>query len=259
MSDVQATREGPVATLTLARPDRRNALDPSLLGSLAGAVEDASRDSGVRVVVVTGAGSVFSAGADLDWMHASRNLSDEGNREDAAAMAAAFETVDRCPKALIARVNGPAIGGGAGLVACADVAVAVEGARFAFAEVRLGLLPAVVSPYVLRAIGPGHARELFTTGRTFDAEEAMTLGLVHRVVGSEALDAAVAEAVDAFLACGPDAVAANKRLVRDATASLALPDLPDRIALARASAEGQEGIAAFLEKRPPRWLSSADS
>ena len=253
------TREGPIATLTLDRPDRRNALDPVLLGALAAAVEDVSRDNEVRVVVLTGAGSSFSAGADLEWMRASVTLSDERNQEDTAAMAAAFETVDRCPKAVVARVNGPAIGGGAGLVACADVAVAVEGARFAFSEARLGLLPAVISPYVLRAIGPGRARELFTSGRRFEADEAAAYGLVHHVVAADALDAWVEMMVHNFLACAPDAVAANKRLVRDATASLALPDLSERIAEARASAEGQEGIAAFLEKRLPRWLRSADS
>lgn len=259
MSDVQLTRRGAVATLTLDRADRRNALDPGLLEALAEAVGAAASDDDVRVLVITGAGSAFSAGADLAWMQASRDLADERNRADAHAMAAAFETVDDCPKAVVARVNGPAIGGGAGLVACADVAVAVESARFAFAEVRLGLLPAVVSPYVLRAIGPGRARELFTSGRTFDARDAERFGLVHRVVAQADLDAAVDEAVRSFLACGPEAVAANKRLVRDATASLALPDLADRIAEARASAEGQEGIAAFLEKRRPRWLSSSDS
>lgn len=259
MNDVLVTREGPVVTLMLNRPDRRNALDPDLLEALASAIDDVSGDDDVRVVVLTGAGSSFSAGADLEWMRASRDLSDERNRDDTAVMAAAFETVDACPKAVIARVNGPAIGGGAGLVACADMAVAVEGARFAFAEVRLGLLPAVISPYVLRAIGPGKARELFTTGRAFDAREATAYGLVHRVIAADALDAVVAEAVEAFCSCGPEAVTANKRLVRDATASFTLPDLPDRIAAARTSAEGQEGLAAFLEKRPPRWSRSADS
>jgi methylglutaconyl-CoA hydratase len=257
--DVIVTREGPVATLTLDRPDRRNALDPDLLGALASAIDEVADDDDVRVVVLTGAGSAFSAGADLDWMRASVSLSDERNREDTTVMAAAFETIDRCPKAVVARVNGAAIGGGAGLVACADVAVAVEGARFGFAEVRLGLLPAVISPFVLRAVGAGRARELFTTGRTFDADEAAAYGLVHRVVAPDTIDDAVREVTDAFLLCAPQAVAANKRLVRDATASLALPDLPSRIAEARASAEGQEGIAAFLEKRPPRWLSSAGS
>ena len=259
MSDVRAERDGPVVTLTLDRPDRRNALDPTLLTSLAEALDDLSGDDAVRVVVLTGAGSAFSAGADLDWMRASRTLSSDDNRAEAAAMAEAFDTVDRCPKAVIARVNGPAIGGGAGLVACADVAVAVEGTRFAFAEVRLGLLPATIAPYVVRAIGPGHARELFTSGRPFEAEEARSLGLVHRVVTADALDAAVAISVSNFLTCAPGAVAANKRLVRDLTASLALTDLPDRIAEARAGSEGQEGLAAFVEKREPTWLNSPDS
>lgn len=259
MSDVSIAREGPVVTLTLDRPDRRNALDPSLLGTLASAFDDLSGEDDVRVVVLTGSGAAFSAGADLEWMRASRDLPDERNRDDTASMAAAFETVDACPKAVIARVNGPAIGGGAGLVACADVAVAVEGARFAFAEVRLGLLPAVISPYVLRAVGPGRARELFTTGRAFDAAEAATYGLVHHVVAADALDAAVADVVETFHACGPEAVTANKRLVRDATAPLTLPDLADRIAAARTGAEGQEGLAAFLEKRAPRWSRSAGS
>lgn len=259
MSDVRAERDGAVVTLTLDRPDRRNALDPSLLTSLADAMDDLSGDDTVRIVVLTGAGSAFSAGADLDWMRASRTLSSAENRSDAAAMAEAFDVVDRCPKAVIARVNGPAIGGGAGLVACADVAVAVAGTRFAFAEVRLGLLPATIAPYVVRAIGPGHARELFTSGRPFEAEEARSLGLVHRVVAPDDLDAAVAISVENFLACAPGAVAANKRLVRDLTASLALTDLPDRIAEARAGSEGQEGLEAFVEKRDPTWLRSPGS
>jgi len=256
VSDVQVTREGPVVTLTLDRPDRRNALDPSLLAALAEAVDETSGDDDVRVVVLTGAGSAFSAGADLAWMRASRDLSEERNRDDTAAMAAAFDTLDRCPNAVVARVNGAAIGGGAGLVACADVAVAAEGARFAFAEVRLGLLPASIAPFVVRAIGPGRARELFTTGRAFEADEAATFGLVQHVVPADRLDAAVEEVARAYLACGPEAVAANKRLVRDMTSALALPDLPDRIAAARASDEGQEGATAFLEKRPPRWSTS---
>ena len=259
MSDVQVSRQGPVATLTLDRPERRNALDPGLLLALARAVEGISEDDDVRVVVLTGAGSAFSAGADLAWMQASRELSAERNHDDAAAMAAAFDTVDRCPKAVVARVNGPAIGGGAGLVACADVAVAVESARFAFAEVRLGLLPATIAPYVMRSIGPGRARELFTTGREFDAIEAATYGLVHDVVPTGEIDATVDEVVHRYLTCGPRAVAANKRLIREATESLDMADLPDRIAGARASDEGQEGIAAFLEKRPPRWSNSAGS
>jgi methylglutaconyl-CoA hydratase len=259
VNGIQSTREGPITTITLDRPERRNALDPGLLGGLNEAIEEASDDGRVRVVVLRGAGSAFSAGADLAWMRASVDLSDERNRDDANAMAAAFDALDRCPKAVIARVHGPAIGGGAGLVACADVAVAVRDARFAFAEVRSGLLPAVISPFVLRSIGPGRARELFTTGRTFDAGEAAAMGLVHHVVPSDALDPTVDEVARAFLDCGPRAVAENKRLVRDATASFALADLLERLGEARASDEGREGVTAFLEKRPPRWSTSAGS
>ena len=199
MTDVAVTREGPAATLTLSRPERRNALDPSLLRALAAAVDDVSDDDDVRVVVLTGAGSAFSAGADIGWMRTSRELGHERNLEDAVAMAQAFDTLDRCPKAVVARVNGPAIGGGAGLVACADVAVASGRARFAFAEVRLGILPASIAPFVLRKIGPGRARELFTTGRSFDAAEAETYGLVHHVVSADRLDATVDEVVRTFL------------------------------------------------------------
>jgi methylglutaconyl-CoA hydratase len=168
-------------------------------------------------------------------------------------MAAAFEAVDACPKAVVARVHGAAFGGGAGIVACADVAVAAEGATFAFSEVRLGVLPATIAPYVLRAIGPGATRELFTTGRRFDAREALRLGLVHRVVPAAELDGAVADVVGELVAGGPGAVAASKALVRDATATFALDDLPERIAAARVSAEGREGVTAFLEKRSPPW------
>jgi methylglutaconyl-CoA hydratase len=151
------------------------------------------------------------------------------------------------------------MGGGAGLVACADVAVAAEDARFAFSEARLGLIPAMISPYVLRALGPGPTRALFTTARVFDATEALRLGLVHEVVAAEALDAATAGWVDQLLAAGPEAIAECKRLVRDASAPLRLPDLAERIARARAGDEGQEGVTAFLEKRKPRWASSAGS
>jgi methylglutaconyl-CoA hydratase len=203
--------------------------------------------------VLAGDGPAFCAGADLDWMAASRALSRDENVLDAERMAAAFEAVDACPKAVVARVHGAAFGGGAGLVACADAAVAADGTIFAFSEVRLGLLPATISPYVLRAIGPGATRALFTTGLRFGADEAHRLGLVHAVVPEERLDAATAEFVDAFQAAGPEAIAACKRLVREATAGLALPDLPERIAAARTGAEGREGVTAFLERRDPAW------
>ena len=259
MSEVIARVDGPVATLTLNRPDRRNALGPSLMATLAEAVEGVARDPRIRVVVLAGAGPAFSAGADIEWMRESRELSAERNLDDAAAMHAAFEAVDACPKAVIARVHGPAIGGGAGLVACADAAVAADDARFSFSEVRLGLIPALISPYVLRRIGAGHTRTLFTTAATFGAHDALRYGLVHRVVTPEELDASIDDVVDGVLACAPEAIAAVKRLIRDATASVALQDLPDRIVAARTSEAGQEGMAAFLEKRAPRWSASSAS
>jgi methylglutaconyl-CoA hydratase len=259
VSDLAETREGPIATLTLDRPERRNALDPTLMRALADRVQALDAEPGVRVIVLTGAGSAFSAGADLEWMRASRDLSSDRNLDDARAMERAFDLIDGCGTAVIARVHGAAIGGGAGLVACVDVAVAAEEATFGFAEARLGLIPAIISPYVIRAIGPGHARAAFTSAALFDAVEAHRIGLVHRVVAAGDLDAAVTDVAASVLAAGPDAVAASKRLVRDATAAFVLPDLAERIALARTSPEGQEGIAAFLERRSPRWAPSNDS
>jgi len=250
-------RDGAVATVTLSRPDRRNALDPALLAALTETFGALGTDPTVRVVVLRGAGPAFCAGADLDWMAASRELSREENVADAERMAAAFEAIDACPKAVVARVHGAAFGGGAGLVACADVAIAAEGTTFAFSEVRLGLMPATISPYILRAIGPGATRALFTTGRRFDAEEALRLGLVHQVASENGLDSATAEVVHSLLAAGPEAVTACKRLVREATSEWTLGDLPERIALARTGAEGREGVTAFLERRSPSW--SVDS
>jgi methylglutaconyl-CoA hydratase len=257
VSALDVARDGAVATVTLDRAERRNALDPSLIAELTDAFRDLSAQDDVRVVVLRGSGPAFCAGADLDWMAASRDLSWEENIADAERMADAFEAVDACPKAVVAQVHGAAFGGGAGLVACADVAVAAEGTTFAFSEVRLGLLPATISPYVIRAIGPGATRTLFTTGRRFDAEEARRLGLVHEVAPGDRLDGSVGEVVDALLHAGPDAVLACKRLIREATAGLTLGDLPERIARARTGAEGREGVAAFLERRSPSW--SVDS
>ncbi len=257
MSAIQIDRRGAVATVTLDRAERRNALDPTLLADLTDGFRVLSADDDVRVVVLRGAGPAFCAGADLDWMAARRDLTWAENVEDARRMAEAFEAVDACPKAVVARVHGGAFGGGVGLVACADVAVAAEGATFAFSEVRLGLIPATISPYVLRAIGPGATRALFTTGRRFDAEEARRLGLIHEVARETGLDVTVDGVVDDLLHAGPDAVVACKELVRAATAGLSLDDLPERIARARTGDEGREGVAAFLERRSPSW--SADS
>ena len=257
MSALEIGRDGAVATVTLSRAERRNALDPALLEELTQAFGDLAGEDDVRVIVLRGAGPAFCAGADLDWMAASRDLSWEENVADAQRMAAAFEAVDACPKAVVARVHGAAFGGGAGLVACADIAIAAGGTTFAFSEVRLGLIPATISPYVLRAIGAGATRALFTTGRRFDADEARRLGLVHEVASEDVLDARVGEAVDGLLQAGPEAVLACKQLVRAATSALTLDDLPERIARARTGAEGREGVAAFLERRSPSWSAGS--
>lgn len=257
VSELRVTRDGAVATVTMSRPERRNALDTPTIAALAEAFGALTDDPAVRVVVLAGDGPAFCGGADIGMMGAARDLSEEDNVADAERMAAAFEAVDTCPKAVVVRVHGAAFGGGAGLVACADVAIAADTAAFAFSEVKLGLLPATITPYVLRALGPGATRELFVTGRRFDAGEALRLGLVHRVVPADELDDAVRESVVGLLAAGPEAVAASKKLVRESTAGLALDDLPQRIAAARVGPEGREGVTAFLEKRKPSW--SADS
>jgi len=259
VSAVRLERRGPVVTLTIDRPQVRNALGLELFVELTQLFRALAVDD-TRVIVLTGAGDAFCAGADIEWMRRSRQLSADENIADAAAARHMWEAIDGCPKAVVARVNGAALGGGAGLVAVADVAVAAEGAVFGFTEARLGLIPATISPYVLRRIGPGNARALFVSGRRFGAAEALRIGLVHRVVEPAGLDAAVTEAVDDLLACGPVAIAESKRLVRDATAGLVLDDLPVRLASVRAAPEAQEGLSAFLEKHPPGWVvRSGDS
>ena len=252
MSGVRLDRNGLVATLTLDRPDARNALDRELMIELTQMFSALAYD-GTRVIVLTGAGPAFCAGADIEWMRRARDLEQDENVADAGIARSLFETIDACPRAVIAQVNGHALGGGSGLVACADVAVSVPYAKFGFTETRLGLIPATISPYVLRTIGAGHARALFTTGERFDAERALQIGLVHRVVERERLEHAVADLILAYLACGPDAIAASKQLVRDATAGVSLPDLAERLAITRAGNEAREGLDAFLGKRPPTW------
>ncbi len=258
MSAVSLSRNGVVATLTLDRPEARNALEPAMMIELRDLVTALPQD-GTRVLVLTGAGDIFCAGADIDWMRRSRALSPEQNVADAAVMRGLLDALDACPLPIVARVNGHALGGGSGLVAIADTAVCVSGARFGFTEARLGLIPATISPYVLRKIGPGHAQALFTTGVRFGAERALRIGLVQEVVEPDRLEHAVADAILAYLECGPAAIAETKRLLRDATAHLRLPDLPERLAAVRAGPEAQEGLAAFLEKRKPRWAPDSSA
>jgi len=248
-----------IATVTLDRPAKHNAFDAALIGELTERLLALGRDPAVRVVVLTGVGASFSAGGDLEWMRSMARFTEEQNLEDADQLAELMSVLDGCPKPTVARVNGQAYGGGVGLIACCDVAIAVEGARFALTEVRLGLAPAVISPYVINAIGERHARRWFLTAETFDAARACEVGLVHEVVPLPQLDAAVSAVLDALLAGGPQAQAHAKQLLvrarpRSAAAARELRKLTVRtIAQLRAGAEGQDGLAAFLEKRPPRW------
>jgi methylglutaconyl-CoA hydratase len=254
---VELTLDGPVARVLLARPEARNAMDGAMVGELREAVEGASARDEVRVIVLAGRGPVFCAGADLGWMREAAGLTREESLADARSLLGLFEAIDRSPKAVVASVRGAALGGGAGLVAVADVAVAEEEAQLGFTEVRLGLVPAVISPYVIRKIGVAAARELFLTGERFPARRALALGLVHRVVAPEGLDAAVDERVHELLRAAPGAVAAAKALVRgvafrpiESVGELVCQTIAER----RASAEAADGILAFLEKRKPGWV-----
>jgi enoyl-CoA hydratase/carnithine racemase len=242
---VWVERDGAVLRVTLARPERRNAFDARLIEELAAAFVDVGRS---RAVVLAGEGASFCAGADVDWMRSSVGLSFDENVADANAMRSMFEAIDRCPTPVVARVQGHALGGGAGLVAASDIAISARDAVFAFSEVKLGIVPAVISPFVLAKIGAAHARRYFVTGERFDAEAALRIGLVSEV--ADDLDAAVELAVAELLSAGPLAARWAKRLVRER------PDGPETarwIAERRTSDEGQEGLRAFLEKRPPAW------
>jgi len=255
-------REGPggvVARVTLERPDVHNAFNAALIGELRAAFRRLSDEPAdmLRAVVLAGQGPSFCAGADVTWMRASLGLSKEQNEQDAMVMAEMFDAIDRCPAPVIARVQGAALGGGMGLCAVSDLVIAEAGAKFGFTETRLGILPAVISPFVIAKIGETHARALFPSGRRFDATRALRIGLVHEVVeGDQALDEAVATALDDLLAAGPTAARAAKAIIREVRG---LPHestrwhTARRIATQRTSAEGQEGLRAFLEKRDPSW------
>jgi methylglutaconyl-CoA hydratase len=245
VANLRIERDGGVLRITLARPDRRNAFDAAVIAELAEAFVDVGR---ARAVVLAGDGPSFSAGADVEWMRSSAGLSYEENVADANALRAMLEAIDGCPVPVVARVQGHALGGGAGLVATADIAVAAPDALFAFSEVKLGIIPAVISPFALAKIGPSAARRYFVTGERFDAATALRIGLVHEL--ADDLDGAVARIVGELLSAGPHAARWAKRLVRER------PDGPETarwIAERRTSDEGQEGLRAFLEKHPPSW------
>ena len=259
MSDVEITRDGAVARVTLNRPQLHNAFDEALIQGLADAFAALGEDAAVRVVLLTGAGKSFSAGADLNWMQRASTYDEERNRADARALELMLRTIDECPKPVVALVNGAAIGGGVGLVAACDIALAAEGAVFATSEVRLGILPAVIAPFVVRAIGPREARRWFLTAERFGAEEARRIGLVHEVVAADQLEARGAAMVAELLKGGPEAIAEAKRLVRlvrtmPQGGSILAEATVAMIAERRASDEGKEGIGAFLEKRKPGWI-----
>jgi methylglutaconyl-CoA hydratase len=255
-SSIRVTREDGIAKLTLARSDAKNALSKSLVAEMAAALDDLSRDPAVRALVLAGEGSDFCAGADLADMRAQGAASREENLADAARLSAFFAALHAFPRPTIARVQGSAFGGGVGMIAACDFAIAAHDARFAFSEVLLGILPAIISPYVVRRIGETHARRLFLTGERFDAARAHAIGLASEVVDAAQLDAAVHALSRRLLAGSPDAQRRIKMLldvVAGAPIAEAQSRTPEIIADARAGAEGQEGLRAFFEKRKPSW------
>lgn len=260
MSDaVLVTISAGIATITLNRPQVHNAFDDALIADLTAALGDCERNPSLRAVVLTGAGASFSAGADLNWMRGMAQASEEDNRADSERLAALMRTLNFLSKPTIARVNGSAYGGGVGLVACCDIAIGVEGAKFSLSEVKLGLVPAVISPYVVAAIGLREARKLFISGEVFDAATSTRIGLLHDAVAADQLDAAVERTLHFLAKGGPLAQAEAKQLAlriggitRESAERIDMENAA-LIARLRVSEEGQAGLAAFLDKRAPDW------
>jgi methylglutaconyl-CoA hydratase len=250
--------EGGVATIQLNRPEVRNAFNETSIAEITSAFRAVDHEATVRAVVLSAAGSAFCAGADLNWMKKMADYSRDENLADAATLAEMLRTIHVCRKPVVARVQGDCYAGGMGLAAAADIAVAAEGATFCLSEVKLGLIPATISPYVIRAMGESAARRYFLTAERFTASEALRIGFVHEVCSSEELDATVQGVVTSLLAASPNAVAEAKRLVHDvAGAPLSrtlIDDTVTRIADIRASRDGREGVQSFLQKRKPDWL-----
>jgi len=265
---VRLSRSGPddmVAWVTLDRPEVHNAFDASLIAELAAAFAALAREgpATLRAVVLAGEGPSFCAGADIDWMRAAMALDVEGNEQDAMAMADMFETIDTCPVPVIARVHGAALGGGMGLCAVADLVIAESGSRFGFTETRLGILPAVIAPFVIAKIGESNARALFPGGRRFDALRAQRIGLVHEVVeGEAALDGAVDAAIADILAAGPTAARAAKSIIREVRGlghGSSKWHTARVIARQRVSPEAREGFSAFSDRRRPAWAPDPEA
>jgi len=257
METLRVERDGAVARVVLDRPAVRNALNAVAIAELSAAFAELGADAAVRAIVLSGEGKAFCGGADIAHMRASIDLGEDGNVADARAMSEMFRTIDRVPKVVIARIHGAAIGGGVGLAAVADVAIAARDTVFGFTETKLGIVPAVISPFAIAKIGMSHMRALGFTGERFSAERALAIGLVHEVVDGDALGDAVARVVAEVLTAGPAAVAAAKALfatVAETPYDATLDVTAKAIARRRSSEEGQEGLRAFLDRRPASWV-----
>lgn len=256
------TNKQRITTLTLNRPDVHNAFNAELIGELSQAFDRLAGDP-PRVLVLTGAGKSFSAGADLDWMRGMAGAGEEENRADSERLAAMFRKLDELPCPSVARINGAAFGGGVGLVSCCDIAIAAEEAKFGLTEVRLGLIPATIAPFVIARIGAGNARRFMLTGERFDAATAARIGLVHETCPADELDQRVGAVCEALLAAGPKAAAECKQLIRRVSTFGGGSGELDAVTAAwiarlRVGDEGQEGLRAFLEKRKPDWIGGGD-
>jgi methylglutaconyl-CoA hydratase len=260
MSSIRVERANAVARVLLDRPQVHNAFDDALIADLTATLASLDADASVRAVVLTGAGSTFSAGADLNWMRGMVAASETDNRADSGHLARLMRTLNFLSKPTVARVNGSAYGGGVGLIACCDIAIGVDGAKFSLSEVKLGLVPAVISPYVVNAIGPRQARRLFLTAEVIDATEAARIGLLHQCVPGAELDEAVERTLHWLLKGGPVAQGEAKRLAlamagfTPESAESIDSENAALISRLRVSPEGQEGLSAFLDKRPASWV-----
>ena len=253
------TRDGHTATVTLDRPDTRNAFNDETIAELTRAFRELGEDDDLRAIILAANGPAFCAGADLNWMKKMAGYTHAENQADALQLAEMLRTIYLCPKPVVAKVQGDCYAGGMGLVAACDIVVAADEANFCLSEVKLGLIPATISPYVIKAMGENAARRYFLTAERFPAREALRIGFAHEVVAAGALDAKVAEIVKALVNNSPNAVRQAKALVRDVVGQTVddalLADTAERIAHIRASEQGREGVASFLEKRKPNWLT----
>ena len=256
---IEIDRQGHVATVTLNRPDVRNAFNETAIAELAQAFRELGADNGIRAIVLSARGPAFCAGADLNWMKKMAGYTHDENRADAAQLADMLRTIYTCPKPTLAKVQGDCYAGGMGLVAACDIAIAVETANFCLSEVKLGLIPATISPYVIRAMGENASRRYFLTAERFSAQEAHRIGFVHEAVAADRLDATCEEIVKSLVSNSPHAVKQAKRLVHDVAGmpltEALIADTAQRIADIRSSDEGKEGVRSFLEKRRPAWLN----